>query len=112
MTEIGIVMLTYNRKEKLKRALHSVMQQTFNDYVLVVVNDASTDGTKELLDQEFEKASNKMIVINRKINSGKRIGYLRNIALATLDQIIPYKYVAFLDDDNYLTPLVCWGIRC
>ena len=45
--EIGIP--TYNRRAYLKRAIHSVLAQTAGDLELIVMDDASTDGTPELV---------------------------------------------------------------
>jgi glycosyltransferase involved in cell wall biosynthesis len=46
----SIIIPTYNRAEKLRRAIASVEQQTFKDFELIVCDDGSTDNTKEVVD--------------------------------------------------------------
>jgi len=47
---VSIYMPTHNRLELLKRAVASIQAQTYKDFELLIVNDASTDGTAEYLD--------------------------------------------------------------
>ena len=49
MKKVSIVLPTYNRAKVLTRAIDSVLAQTYQDWELIVVNDASTDETEELL---------------------------------------------------------------
>lgn len=49
MCKVSIVLPTYNRKYCLKEAIDSIMQQTYQNYELIIVDDASTDGTEELI---------------------------------------------------------------
>ena len=46
---VSIVMPTYNRKDTIGRAISSVQAQRFGDFELIVVDDGSTDGTKDLV---------------------------------------------------------------
>ena len=48
--DIGVVLVTYNRKEKLIKALKSYDNQSYKMKFVLVVNNASTDGTKEYLE--------------------------------------------------------------
>ena len=43
--KVGAVILTYNRREVLKTCLSSVLQSKYRNYVVIVVDNASTDGT-------------------------------------------------------------------
>lgn len=47
----SVIIPTYNRKNFFKIALESVLKQSFTDYELIVVDDGSTDNTKEIIDQ-------------------------------------------------------------
>jgi FkbM family methyltransferase len=47
---VSVILPTRNRRQMLQRAIDSVLQQTFGDFELIVVDDASTDDTKALLD--------------------------------------------------------------
>lgn len=48
---VSVVVVTYNRAHFLKEALDSIQRQTFNDYEIIVVDDGSTDNTKEIVEQ-------------------------------------------------------------
>jgi len=49
--KVSIVLPTYNHLEFLPTAIHGILKQTYNDFELIVVNDGSTDGTREYLDR-------------------------------------------------------------
>ena len=49
MPRISVIIPTYNRPQMTKRAIESVLAQTYTDYEIIVVDDASTDNTLEML---------------------------------------------------------------
>lgn len=88
---ISVVIPTHNRSQLVKRAITSALAQTYADLELIVVDDASTDDTKETV-ETF---------------SDPRIHYIRHEvnlhASASRNTGIKYaqgKYLAFLDDDD------------
>ncbi len=92
---ITIIIPTYNRLEFLKRAVQSVIDQSYNYWQLIIVNDGSTDDTKKWC----QILSDDRILYLEKINEGKP-SLARNYA-------IPYikgSWVAFLDSDD------CWHV--
>lgn len=91
---ISVIISTFNRKKKLKRAVNSVLNQTFQDFELIVVDDCSTDGTRSYLREINRKHSNVRIILRDK-NYGHD-GRPKNEAIA----IAKGKYVSFLDDDD------------
>lgn len=69
ISPIGVVIVTYNRKEKLKKALKAYDQQIFLPCEIIVVNNASTDGTNEILDRwKSENSIYSKVVIDSKYN--------------------------------------------
>lgn len=54
MPSVSIILPTRNRAKTLKRAVDSVLNQSFADFELVIVNDGSTDHSKQLLDDACE----------------------------------------------------------
>lgn len=88
----SIIIPTYNRKLKLLRALESVLNQTFNNFEIIVYDDGSTDGTKE----EIQKMTSPQIRYFWKENSGlPAVG--RNFGI----QEAKGEWLCFLDSDDY-----------
>jgi glycosyltransferase involved in cell wall biosynthesis len=47
---VSVIIPTYNRKDLLERAIKSVLTQTFLNWELIIVDDGSTDGTRDLVE--------------------------------------------------------------
>ena len=94
--KISIITVTKNRVELLRRAIGSVIDQTYNDWEYIIVNDASTDNTKQII-EGFDWAHERIKAIHYDKGSQGALGVLRNLGIshATGDLI------CFLDDDNY-----------
>lgn len=92
--KVSCVIITHNRVSLLKRAVNSVMNQTYKNIEVFVVDDASDDGTEAYGERLKNKGIN-YIRIDKKDSKGGN--YARNIGIekSTGD------YVAFLDDDDY-----------
>lgn len=99
---ISILMPTYNRVELLRRAIDSIFTQTFQDWELVIINDASTDGvdgasgTKAFLD-ELAKKDHRVRPVHHTKNYYPDISRTLNEGL----ELARGKYIARLDDDDY-----------
>jgi glycosyltransferase involved in cell wall biosynthesis len=93
-----IVTPTKNRLPLLKRAIESVAAQAGSVWRLVVVNDGSTDGTKEYLD-ELAAHDSRITVIHHEESRG--VNAARNAAFKLL---VGDELVSFLDDDDYFVP--------
>ncbi len=94
-----IVLTTYNRKDLLSRAIGSVVKQTFNDFELIIIDDASTDGTEDYLEslkEELKTLKIKFEIVLKKENKG--VNHSRNIGIDKANG----KWLLFLDDDDYL----------
>jgi O-antigen biosynthesis protein len=89
---VSIIITTYNRPELLPKAIRSVIDQSYKNWELIVVNDHGTD-VKDIIDG-FE--DNRIKYINKEKNSG--LGSARNTGL----EIVKGKYCNFLDDDDFL----------
>ena len=53
-SKVSIIIPTYNRTDLLPRAISSVLNQTFQDFELIIVDDGSIDNTKQVV-EEFQK---------------------------------------------------------
>ncbi len=99
---VDVVIVTYNRLEKLKKALDSYENQTRSFRNLIVVNNHSTDGTSDYLDDWKSKpAQFAKYVINTQENLGGSGGYyLGQQKAVELDA----GWVFLADDDAYAEP--------
>lgn len=88
---VSVIITTRNRLEYLKEALKSVLNQTYQNIEIIIVNDASEDGTKEYLNT----IENKNIKIINNHNP-KGANYCRKAGL----NLSKGHYIAFLDDDD------------
>lgn len=97
---IGIVVVTYNRKEKLIKSLHSFDEQSFKPVYIAVINNASNDGTADIL-EKWKNIDNgvKKYVINNSVNEGSSGGF--NAALSFANSLNA-EWIMILDDDAYL----------
>lgn len=78
MSEISIVLPTYNGEQYISQSIDSILKQTFPDWELIIVNDCSTDHTLEIVKQYAEKDHRIKIVnnsINKKLPSSLNIGF-------------------------------------
>lgn len=95
MPLITVYIPTYNRIKLLKRAIESVLKQTYDNFEIIVVDDNSNDGTQEYL-KEIAVNNKKIRYFFKKENSGACIS--RNIAINNAKG----EYITGLDDDDYM----------
>ena len=91
--EVSIILPTYNRADTIKRAVQSVQAQTFQDWELIVVDDGSQDGTRELLSSLDDR-----IRVLHQANAGTYVA--RNTGLAASRG----RLLTFLDSDDAWRP--------
>ncbi|WP_160060257.1 glycosyltransferase [Psychromonas sp. L1A2] len=98
--KVTVYLVTFNRKILLERAILSVIKQTYKNIELIVVDDCSSDGTKEFLESKFEEYNcqiNFRFYINDK---NKGACYSRNKAIKKAYG----EFITGLDDDDYFLP--------
>lgn len=88
---------TYNRADLLPRAYESLKSQTFHDFEWIIVDDGSTDGTKEIV-QEWIEGSPFPIRYTWQPNSGKHVAINRGVEKAQ------GYFFAILDSDDWFVP--------
>jgi glycosyltransferase involved in cell wall biosynthesis len=91
----SIIIPVYNREKYILQAVQSVISQTFTNWELIIVNDASTDSTATLINNINHP---KVVVVHNKQNIERCNSRNLGIALAK------GKYIAFLDSDDYHLP--------
>lgn len=91
---ISIIIPIYNAEKYLRRAVDSILNQTFSDWELILVDDGSSDCCGEICD-EYAGKDGRIQVLHRK-NQG--VSASRNAGL----DIASGEYIYFLDSDDYL----------
>ena len=89
----SIVMPVYNAEKYLEKSLQSILNQTFSDFELILVNDDSADRSCEIC-EIFAASDNRITVLNLVINCGAAEARNRGITIAK------GKYLCFVDADD------------
>lgn len=92
---VTIVLPIYNVEKYLERCINSVVNQTYANLEILLVDDASPDRCPHLCD-EWAQKDKRIRVIHNLINEGQGIGRNKGLAQAS------GKYICFLDSDDYL----------
>ncbi len=95
MPKVSIIIPTYNRAWLLRKAIFSVLNQTYRDFEIIVVDDASTDNTIDAINALNSK---KIKYIRHDVNKGE--AGARNTGILNTNG----QYIAFLDDDDEWLP--------
>lgn len=93
MPKVSVIALIYNLEAYTPLCINSVLDQTFKDFELILVNDGSTDSSGQIC-EEYAKKDKRISVIH-KDNEG--IAAARNTGLAFASG----EYIAFIDCDDY-----------
>lgn len=97
MSKISILMPAYNAEKYISDAIQSVLEQTYDSWELVIVDDCSVDATAAICDK-YAKMDNRIKVYHQTKNCG--ISRTKNKALA----FATGNYIAFCDDDDVMHP--------
>lgn len=95
---VSVVMPTYNRANaSLSYAIDSILNQTFDDFELIIIDDASTDKTPELV-KRYQKKDKRIVLLRNEKNQGIIDSLNRGLDVAK------GKYIARMDDDDVSLP--------
>lgn len=94
MAKFSIVVPVYNVENYLSECLESLINQTFDDFEVICINDGSTDNSLSVLN-DFASKDERFVVISQK-NQGQ--GIARNNAL----KIVNGQYILFVDPDDWI----------
>lgn len=96
MSKISVVIPLYNKAAYVKRAIDSVLSQTFQDFELIVVNDGSTDGGEKII----QRLTDRRISLYSRNKPSPGGHAARNLGI----QKAVSELIAFLDADDEWTP--------
>lgn len=94
MCEISIIVPVYNVEQYLEKCVDSILNQTFKDFELILVDDGSPDNSGAICDQYAEKDSRVRVI-------HKENGGLSDARNAGID-VAKGKYLGFIDSDDYI----------
>ncbi|MDD7143892.1 MAG: glycosyltransferase family 2 protein [bacterium] len=96
MSKVSIIMPIYNAEKYLREAIESVLNQTYEDFELLLINDKSTDKSKDICSEYMQRDGRIVLLENNSDRHGP--GATRNIGLdyATGD------YIYFMDADDWV----------
>lgn len=89
---ISVLIASYNAANTIKRAIESVLNQTYKDFELIVLDDGSSDNTKDVV---CSIKDDRIIYIHQE---NKGIAFARNVLLKEAKG----DYVIYLDSDDYM----------
>ncbi|MDD5458096.1 MAG: glycosyltransferase [Phycisphaerae bacterium] len=97
MAKVSVVMTSYNHCNYLSEAIESVLSQTLGDFELIIVDDASKDGSQEIINRYQQKDSRIRSILHEK-NQG--------ISRTTNDGFLAAKedYIAYIQSDDRWLP--------
>lgn len=94
---VSVVIPVYNREKTIVRAVKSVLNQTYKNIEVIIVDDCSSDNSRVVIENAFSENNNVRYICLEK-NSGACVARNRGV------QLSKGKYVAFLDSDDAFLP--------
>ena len=95
MKKVSIIIPVYNNEKYVEKCIRSVMEQTFRNIEIIIIDDGSQDDSVEILNRLA--AEDKRIVLVHQENGGVAIARNRGLELAKGE------YVTFIDGDDYVS---------
>lgn len=99
MEGFSIIMPTYNQAHFIRRAILSVLEQTYKCWELIIIDDGCTDSTERYI-QDFLGNSH-IRYLRNEVNQG--IGYSINRGL----EVAKYDLIAYLPSDDIIIKTIC-----
>lgn len=91
--KFSLIIPAYNVEKYIKKCLDSVLNQTYNNYEIIIINDGSTDNTSKIL--ESYKSNKKIKIINQE---NKGLSNARNTGVSNAKG----DYILFIDSDDFI----------
>jgi FkbM family methyltransferase len=93
--KVSVIVPTHNRPDRLQEALRSILDQTFQDFEIIVVNDNGVD-----VEHVIDRLAAKQRLVHLRHPANRGLAAARNTGL----RFASGKYIAFLDDDDIFFP--------
>ncbi len=92
--KLSITIATYNVQNFIRESMESILNQTFQDFEVICIDDGSKDNTVSIL-KEFASKDNRIQIVEKEVNEGLAVA--RNLSL----ELAKGEYVTFLDGDDF-----------
>lgn len=94
MSKISVIVPIYNKKKYLKRCIESIIHSTLKEIEVILIDDGSTDGSWNLI-QQYKEMDSRIIAVHTE-NRGLSAARNEGLAIATAE------YITFVDADDYI----------
>ena len=94
MQKISVIVPIFNASKSIKKCIESIINQTYKNIEIILINDGSEDNTLEIIN-DYKEKDERIKVIN-KANSG--VANTRNVGI----EIATGQYIMFVDSDDYI----------
>lgn len=117
---ISIIVPFYNQEQYLERCINSILNQTYKNLQIILIDDGSTDSSFSIC--ENYKLSDNRIILIKQNNQGVSSARNKGLSLATGD------FITFVDGDDWIdintyekaihcykttnADVICWGVKC
>lgn len=93
---VSIIVPVYNKAQYVSKCIESIINQSYRNLEIIIINDASTDGSYEIC-KDYAETDKRIKLVSNEKNIG--LSASRNKGI----EISKGKYIAFVDSDDYLT---------
>ena len=95
--KLSVITPVYNREKYLPECIESILNQTFEDFEFILIDDHSTDGTSKII-KEYELKDNRIKFLSNKLNIGATQSFNNGLKISV------GKYIARMDSDDISLP--------
>lgn len=96
---ISVIIPCYNTEKYLSKCIESVLNQTYSNLEIILINDGSTDNSLAIM-QKYAKENKKISIIDQQ---NKGVAYSRNLGISAANG----EYVIFVDSDDFVSKYYC-----
>ena len=95
--KISVIMSSYNRTQYIKEAIESILNQTYQDFEFIIIDDCSKKETQDVI-ENYAQNDERIIFLKNEYNMGQALTRNRGLEIAKGE------YIAILDDDDISLP--------
>ncbi len=97
MVKVSIITPTFNSSKYISETIIGVINQTYSNWELIIIDDKSTDNTIEIV-KKIQAKENRIVLIESETNNGAGVARNRGLEIAN------GRYISFLDSDDIWEP--------